>query len=99
MMNIYFFQLVGVLLTLMGVIALTIVSHIFGRPLTRDEKRMRGTRGNAYQVPINLETIASAVLFLGGIGILFWSKFEPCAFLNYWLPNLSSVYRVLLACQ
>jgi hypothetical protein len=99
MMSVYFFQLVGVLMTLIGVVALTIVSHIFGSPLSYEEKRRTGTQGNVYRMPVNLEAIAAVVILLGGVGILFWSNFEPCAFLNYWLPSLSSVYRVLLACR
>lgn len=86
-------------MTLIGVVALTLVSHIFGSPLSYEEKRRTGTQGNVYRMPVNLEVIVAVVILLGGVGILFWSNFELCAFLNNWVPSLSSVYRVLLACR
>ena len=81
MTNPYFVQLIGILLTGAGVVALTAASRIFGRPLTHEEKRETGKEGNWYRLPFNLETIASGALFLAGIGILTWSKFNLCAFL------------------
>lgn len=95
----YFIQLIGIVMVLAGLVALTAASHLFGTPLDYDEKRRLGKTGNVTRLPINLETIASAALLLGGISILSWSSFEACTFLNYWLPSLSSVYKVLLACR
>ena len=100
MTNPYFIQLIGILLTAAGVIALTAVAGIFGRPLTREEKlRVDEKLRDAYRLPINLETVASGLLFLAGIGLLKWSKFSLCAFLAYWLPNLSDAMRHLLSCR
>ena len=89
MTNLYFIQLIGVLLTLAGAVALTAAAHIFGTPLTdKEEERYKlGKGGNWYRLPINLETIASAAVFLAGIGVLKWSNFNLCAFLAHWLPN------------
>lgn len=86
-------------MVLAGLVAFTAASHLFGTPLSDDEKRRLGKIGNVTRLPINLETMAAAVVFLGGLGILSWSNFEACAFLNYWLPSLSSVYKVFLACR
>ena len=100
MTNPYFIQLVGVLVTGAGIVALTLASRIFGRPLTREERMHMGDKpSGTYSLPINLETIASAVLFLAGIGILNWSNFRLCAFLAYWLPNLPEAIRLLLSCR
>ena len=99
MSNPYFIQLIGMGMVLAGLVALTAASHLFGTPLSYDEKRRMGKTGNVTRLPINLETIASAVVLLGGLGILSLSNFELCSFLNYWLPSLSSVYKVLLACR
>lgn len=100
MNNPYFVQMIGILLTTAGVVALTVASRIFGRPLTREERiRMGDKPSGTYRLPINLETIASAVLFLVGIGILKWSNFSLCAFLAYWLPDLPEAIRLLLSCR
>ena len=99
MSNPYFIQLIGVFMILAGVVALSVVSYLYGTPLSYDEKRRMGKQGNVNRLPINLETIVSAAALLGGLGILSWSGFELCAFLAYWLPSLSSVYQVLLACR
>ena len=99
MSNPYFIQLIGVFMVLAGVVALSAASYVYGTPLGNSEKRRMGKRGNVSRLPFNLETIASAAALLGGLGILSWSGFELCAFLAYWLPSLSSVYQVLLACR
>jgi hypothetical protein len=100
MSNIYFFQLIGVLLTGLGMIALTASSYLYGKPLSRDERfRMGEKRTNVRWLPINLETMLSAALFLGGMGILAWSKFSLCAFLAYWLPDLPDAIMFLLSCR
>lgn len=99
MSNPYFIQLIGIFLALAGLVALAAVSNQFGVRLDYDEKRRLGKSGNVKRLPINLESIASAAMLLGGLGILAWSNFELCSFLNYWLPSLSSVYKVLLACR
>ena len=83
-----------------GAVALTAAAQIYGRPLTRDEQlrveeRLRG----AYRLPINLETLASAAVFLAGIGILTWSKFKLCAFLLYWIPDLPYGIKFWLSCR
>jgi hypothetical protein len=99
MTNPYFIQLIGVLLTLAGMVALTAASRVFGRPLTHEEKRESGKEGDWYRLAFNLETIASAALFLAGIGVLKWSNFSLCAFLTYWLPDLPEAIRLLLSCH
>lgn len=96
-------QLVGVVLTLAGLITLTASAHVFGTPLSPAEKRRASDEWNrkrdAYRLPINLEAVVSAIFFLGGIGILVWSKFEFCAFLAYWFPPLPNAVKLLLACR
>lgn len=99
MSNPYFIQLIGVFMVLAGMVALSVASYLYGTPLSYDEKRRMGKRGNASRLTFNLETIASAAALLGGLSILSWSDFKLCAFLVYWLPSLSSVYQVLLACR
>ena len=95
-------QLIGVVLTMAGLISLMASAHVFGIPLSPAEKRRASDEWNrkrdAYRLPVNLETVVSAIFFLGGIGILIWSKFEYCAFLAYWLPTLPDAVKVLLAC-
>jgi len=98
--NPYVIQLMGVLLTAAGLAALTASAYVYGRPLTRNEKfRMGNDRRNARRLPLNLETIASTVFVLIGLGILNWSNFNLCAYLAYWLPSLSSSLRFWLSCQ
>jgi hypothetical protein len=101
--NIYLIQLVGVLLAAAGIIAMMASAHLFGTPLSPAEKRRASDEWNrrrdVYRLPINHETIASAIFFLGGIGILAWSKFELCAFLAYWLLPLPDAARLLLSCR
>ena len=100
MTNPYFIQLIGIILTVAGMIALTATSHLFGKPLARDERHRMGERqSNVSRLPINLETIASAFVFLAGIGILTWTKFSLCAFLIYWLPDLPVAIQFWLACR
>jgi hypothetical protein len=103
MPNVLLIQLVGVVLTVAGLIALMASAHMFGIPLSPAEKRRASDEWNrkrdAYRLPINLETILSAIFFLGGIGILVWSKFEFCAFLAFWLPPLPEAVKLLLACK
>ena len=100
MTNPYFIQLIGALLTGAGIVALTLASRIFGRPLTREERNRMGDKPSGmYRLPINLETIASAVLFLAGIGTLKWSNFNLCEFLAYWRPDLPEAIRLLLSCR
>jgi hypothetical protein len=96
-------QLVGVVLTVAGLIALTASAHVFGTPLSADEKQRASDEWNrrrdAYRLPVNLETVVSAIFFLGGISILVWSKFEFCAFLAYWFPPMPGALRLLLSCR
>jgi len=100
MTNPYFVQLIGILLTGAGVVALTAAVRIFGRPLTRDERLRAGDKpSDTYRLPINLETVASGAVFLAGVGILTWSKFNLCAFLAHWLPDLPEAIRLLLSCR
>jgi hypothetical protein len=95
--------MVGVILTVAGIIALTASAHLFGTPMSPAERRRASDEWNrrtkVYRLPLNLETIISGIFFLGGIGILVWSKFEHCAFLAYWLPSLPDVARLLLSCR
>lgn len=100
MSDVYLIQLIGLLIAAAGVIALLATTSLYGTPLTRDEKRRQGDiKGNLYRLPFNLETIASALFFLGGVGILTGSKFNLCAFLIHWLPNLPEAFRIFLACR
>jgi len=96
-------QLVGVVLTVAGLIALTASAHVFGTPISPAEKR-RGSdewnrRRDAYRLPVNLDTILSGIFLLGGISILAWSKFELCTFLVYWFPPMPDAIKLLLSCR
>jgi len=103
MADIYLIQLVGILLTMAGVIALAASAHPFGTPFSPAAKRRASDEWNRrrdmHRLPINLETIASTILFLGGIGILTWSKFNLCGFLAYWVPPLPETVRLVLSCR
>ncbi|HJR78968.1 MAG TPA: hypothetical protein VJ821_02775 [Anaerolineales bacterium] len=103
MANIFLIQMVGVILTLAGIIALTASTHLFGTPMSPVERQRASDewnrRKNVYRLPLNLETIVSTIFFLGGIGILVWSKFELCAFLAFWLPSLPDAARLVLSCR
>lgn len=103
MPNLLLIQLIGVVLTMAGLISLMASAHVFGIPLSPAEKRRASDEWNrkrdAYRLPINLDTVVSAIFFLGGIGILIWSKFEFCTFLAYWFPPLPDVVKLLLACK
>ena len=100
MNNPYFMQLIGIILAGAGMVALTATAHIFGKPLSRDERLRMGERqSNVSRLPFNLETITSAVVFLAGISILTWTKFNLCAFLIYWLPDLPTAIKLFLACR
>jgi len=102
MANEHLIHLVGVVLTVAGLIALTASAHVFGTPQSPADKRQASDEWNrrrdAYRLPVNVEMIISAIFFLGGIGILIWSKFELCSFLAYWLPSMPAAVRVLLSC-
>src|SRR5512134_3199106 len=103
MANIYLIQLVGVMLATGGMIALTASVHLFGTPLSPAEKRRASDEWNrrrdVHRLPVSLETIASMIFFLAGIGILTWSKFNLCAFLAFWLPSLPEAIRLFLSCR
>jgi hypothetical protein len=105
MANVFLIQMVGLVLTISGFIALAASAHLFGTPLSPADRRRASDEWNrrrdssAYRLPINLESIVSAIFFLGGIGILVWSKFEFCGFLAYWFPSLPELAKVLLSCQ
>jgi hypothetical protein len=101
--NDYLIQLVGVVLTVAGLIALTASAHVFGTPISPAEKRRASDEWNrrrdAYRLPVNLDTVVSAIFFLGGISILVWSKFEFCGFLVYWFPSMPDAIKLLLSCR
>ena len=103
MVNIYLTQLVGVMLTGAGILALMASAHLFGTPLTPADRKKASDewnrRANGYSLPISFSTILSTVVFLGGIGILTWSKFNVCIFLGYWLPTLPEALKLLLTCK
>ncbi|HEX9333474.1 MAG TPA: hypothetical protein VF896_16395 [Anaerolineales bacterium] len=103
MANNYLIQLIGVILAIAGIIALTASAHIFGTPLSPAEKRRASDEWNrkrdVYRLPVNLDVIASTIFFFGGIGVLAWSNFNLCAFLAYWLPPLPEIARLLLSCH
>jgi hypothetical protein len=101
--NIFLIQMIGFVLTVAGMIALTASTHLFGTPMSHVERQRASDEWNrkrsVYRLPLNLETIVSGIFFLSGIGILIWSKFEFCAFLAFWMPSLPDVARVLLSCR
>ena len=101
--NIYFIQLIGVILTVAGMVALTASAHVFGTPLSNKEKGRASDEWNrrrdVYRLPINLEVIVATAFFLGGIGLLTWSKFDLCTFLAYWMPGLPEPITLLLSCM
>lgn len=103
MANNYLIQLVGVVLTVAGLIALTASTHVFGTPISPSEKQRASDEWNrrtdSYRLPVNLDTVVSAIFFLGGIGILVWSKFEFCTFLVYWFPPMPDAIKLLLSCR
>ncbi len=103
MANIYLIQLVGVILVAAGVIALTAASHVFGTRLSPTEKRRASDewnrRSDVYRLPVSFETVVSLLFFLGGMGILAWSKFSLCEFLTYWLSPLPEAVKLFLACR
>lgn len=103
MADMFLVQLVGVALAVAGFIALTASARVFGTPVTPAEKRRASDEWNrrrdVRRLPINLDTIASSIFFLGGIGILVWSKFNLCIFLSYWLPSLPPAVHILLSCK
>jgi len=100
MTNIYFIQLFGILLTAGGFAALTASAYLYGKPLSRDERfDLNRESRNAYRLPINLATVASAAFILAGIGILTWSKFDLCSYLVYWLPSLPDSIMFWLSCR
>ena len=98
MQNIYVIQLIGVLAAATGMVALTAVSYVYGSPLSRDERHRLGRDSNTRRLPINLETILAGAIFVGGMGILTWSKFNLCGFLSYWIPNIPDAIMFLLSC-
>jgi hypothetical protein len=78
-------------------------AHLFGTPLTPADRKKASDewnrRGNVYSLPISFSTLASIAIFLGGIGILTWTKFELCVFLGYWVPTLPEAIKLLLSCK
>lgn len=103
MVNIYLTQLIGIMLTGAGILALMASAHLFGSPLTPTDKRKASDewnrRGNTYSLPISFSTLASIAILVGGIGILARAKFELCVFLAYWLPTLPEAIKLLLGCK
>ena len=103
MANDHLIQLIGVALVVGGMIALTASALVFGTPLSPAARQRASDEWNrrrdAFRLPINLETVLSAIFFLGGIGILIWSKFEFCTFIAYWFPPLPEAIKVLLSCK
>jgi hypothetical protein len=103
MANLYLIQLVGVMLATAGIISFAASAHLFGTPLSPAE-RWRASdewnrRRDIYRLPLSVETIASMLFLLGGIGILAWSDFSLCAFLAYWLPSLPDAVTLLFSCK
>jgi hypothetical protein len=103
MANVFILQMVGLVLAIAGFIALTASAHLFGTPMSQAERRRASDEWNRrrdlYRLPVNLESIVSAIFFLGGIGILIWSNFEYCAFLAHWFPPLPEMAKQLLSCR
>jgi hypothetical protein len=95
--------MIGMVLAVTGLIALTVSAHLFGTPPSPAEKRRASDEWNrrkdAYRSPVPPEVILSALFFLGGIGILIWSNFSLCTFLAYWLPPFPDTVRSVLSCR
>lgn len=93
-------QSIGLAITFVGVLALIAFTTIFGRPLSEEERRRIGTENRSlYRLPINIETVLSALLLVGGIGILFWSNFDHCRYIMHWAPNLPDTVMSMLRCN
>jgi hypothetical protein len=103
MANVYLTQMVGLVLAIAGFMALTASAHLFGTPLSPAERQRASDEWNrkrgVYRLPLNLDSIVSAVFFLAGIGILVWSRFDLCSFLAYWFPPLPEAAKLLLSCR
>jgi hypothetical protein len=73
MPNLFLIQLVGVILTVAGLIALIASIPLFGTPRSPEERRRATDEWNrrrdatAYRLPINLETFLSGIFFLSGL--------------------------------
>jgi hypothetical protein len=103
MVDLFLIQLLGVILAAAGLIALAVSAHLFGTPASPAEKRRASDEWNRrkdlYRLPITPEVILSTIFFLGGIGILIWSRFNLCAFLAYWFPPLPEQVKLILSCR
>ena len=100
MKNNFTIQLVGLIISALGMLALIALTTIHGKPLSDDERRRLGKDNRSrFRLPINFETIIAALILLAGIGILTWSKFDLCVFITYWMPNLPDVAAVTLGCK
>ena len=99
MKNPYIIQAVGLAISAIGVLALIAVMTIYGRPLSDDERLRLGRENRGeFKLPINIETIFAAIIFLSGVGILYWSKFELCTFTAHWVPNLPGFLMSTIHC-
>jgi hypothetical protein len=100
MSNPYVIQSIGLVITAVGILALIAFTTLYGRPLSDDERiRMGEKRRDRYRLPINLETLLATVILLGGVGILYWSKFDPCLFIGHWVPNLPDTIMASFQCK
>ena len=100
MLNTYHIQLVGLVMTAIGLLALAALSTIYGRPLSNEEKLRAGKKSkNIFRLPINFETVISATILLGGIAILIWSSFDLCTFIPYWASNLPDAVMAAIKCR
>ena len=87
-------------MTAIGVIVLVAVTTVYGRPLSNEERLRMGEKNRSlYRLPVNIETIIAALILLAGIGVLAWSKFNLCAFISYWAPNLPNAVMAALKCR
>jgi len=99
MSNPYVVQSIGLIIIAIGALALIALMTIYGRPLSDKEVTRLGEKyRGAFRMPFNAETIVAAIILLGGIGILTWSHFDPCAFTAYWFPNLPRLLTGAFQC-
>ena len=72
MSNPYFIQLIGIFMILAGVVALSVVSYLYGTPLSYDEKRrmenremLIGCRSTLKPLPLSRLSWVGLVFFRG----------------------------------
>lgn len=103
MENSYIAQLAGVVLVLFGLIGAALTGEIFDAILDAQSGRRPqgewGTRGTAFSGSTNWNTFLFLSMVLCGIFLLIYTHFEPCSFLEHWIPSLSQDFLTMLKCE